>query len=52
MYSPKEVGKIIGVTKVTVIKLINMGKISAIRINKAYKITQEEVDRILQHGTS
>lgn len=52
MYSPKEVGKILGVTKVTVIKLINMGKIKAIRVNKAYKITQEEVDKLLKYGTS
>lgn len=52
MYSPKEVGKMLGVTNVTILKLIHMGKIKAILVNKSYKITQEEVDKLLKYGTS
>ena len=52
MYTPREVGEILEVTNVTVLKLIHNGKIKAVKIGGQYKITQEEVDRILQHGTS
>lgn len=51
MLTPKEVGKMIGVSKVTVIKYIHQGKIHAIRIGKSFKIEEQEAERIKKEGT-
>ena len=52
MLSVKQASEILEISKPTLIRYIRQGKVKAIRMGHVYKITQEEVDRILQHGTS
>ena len=51
MLSVKQASEILEISKPTLIRYIRQGKVKAIRMGHVYKITQEEVERILKDGT-
>ena len=48
MYTVTEVAKMFSVSRQTVLKWINNGKIKAVKVVKVYRIPKEEIDRITQ----
>jgi excisionase family DNA binding protein len=51
LYSLKEIALLLGVTYNTVYNLIQAGKIKAVKIGRNLRISQEEVDRLVEEGT-
>ena len=49
MYTVTEVAKIFSVSRQTVLKWINSGKINAVKVVKVYRIPKEEIDRLTQY---
>ena len=49
MYTVTEVAKMFSVSRQTVLKWINNGKIKAIKVVKVYRIPKEEIDRLTQY---
>ena len=47
MYTVTEVAKMFSVSRQTVLKWINNGKIKAVKIVKVYRIPKEEIDRLI-----
>ena len=45
MYTVTEVSKMFSVSRQTVLKWINNGKIKAVKVVKVYRIPKEEIDR-------
>jgi len=50
-YSAKEVAKILDISYKTLTRLINTGRIKAIKIGTQYRITKQELERILEEGS-
>lgn len=48
MYSVTEVAKKFSVSRQTVLNWINKGKIKAIKIDRDYRIQEEEIDKLLK----
>ena len=48
MYTVTEVAKMFSVSRQTVLKWINNGKIKAVKVVKVYRIPKEEIDRLTQ----
>lgn len=48
MYTVTEVAKMFSVSRQTVLKWINNGKINAVKVVKVYRIPKEEIDRLTQ----
>ena len=48
MYKVTEVAKMFSVSRQTVLKWINNGKIKAVKVVKVYRIPKEEIDRLTQ----
>jgi excisionase family DNA binding protein len=48
--SVKEVSVILGLHYNTILKYISLGLIHAVRIGKSYRISKEELDRIMHDG--
>ena len=48
MYTVTEVANMFSVSRQTVLKWINNGKISAVKVVKVYRIPKEEIDRLTQ----
>lgn len=51
LYSLDEVATILGVTYNTVYNLISAGKIKAVYVGRALRVSQDEVERIVKDGT-
>lgn len=51
MYTVKEVAEILKLHFRTVERLVREGKIRSVKIGGAYRITEEEVERIKKEGT-
>jgi len=51
LYDLEEVAQILGVTYNTVYNLVCAGKIKAVNIGRVLRISQEEVERIVNEGT-
>ena len=47
MYTVTEVAKMFSVSRQTVLKWINNGKIKAVKVVKVYRIPKEEIDRLI-----
>ena len=47
MLTVTEVAKMFSVSRQTVLKWINKGKINAVKIVKVYRIPKEEIDRLI-----
>ena len=47
MYTVTEVAKMFSVSRQTVLKWINKGKIKAVKVVKVYRIPKEEIDRLI-----
>lgn len=47
MYTVTEVAKMFSVSRQTVLKWINNGKIKAVKVVKVYRIPNEEIERLL-----
>ena len=47
MYTVTEVAKKFSVSRQTVLKWINNGKIKAVKVVKVYRIPKEEIDRLI-----
>ena len=47
MYTVTEVAKLFSVSRQTVLKWINNGKIKAVKVVKVYRIPKEEIDRLI-----
>ena len=47
MYTVTEVAKMFSVSRQTVLKWINNGKINAAKVVKVYRIPKEEIDRLI-----
>ncbi len=45
-----EVAEMLRVSNMTVYRLINAGSLSAVRVGKSYRLTEEDVDRYLQQS--
>lgn len=48
MYTVTEVANMFSVSRQTVLKWINNGKINAVKVVKVYRIPKEEIDRLTQ----
>ena len=48
MYTVTEVSNMFSVSRQTVLKWINNGKIKAVKVVKVYRIPKEEIDRLTQ----
>ena len=48
MYTVTEVANMFSVSRQTVLKWINNGKIKAVKVVKVYRIPKEEIDRLTQ----
>lgn len=48
MYTITEVAKMFSVSRQTVLKWINNGKIKAVKVVKVYRIPKEEIERLTQ----
>lgn len=48
MYTVTEVAKMFSVSRQTVLKWINNGKIKAVKVVKVYRIPKEEIERLTQ----
>lgn len=46
-YSIAEVGKILGVSRITIYKRVKKGEINAVRIGRSYAIPSKSLDHIL-----
>lgn len=51
LLSLQTVALALDVSYITVYRLVNAGQIHAVRIGVKWKVTQEEVDRIIMSGT-
>ena len=51
MYSLNQVARILNYSKRTIYRMINDGRIKAVRIGKHYRIAEVEVERIKKEGT-
>ena len=49
MYTVTEVAKMFSVSRQTVLKWINNGKINAVKVVKVYRIPKEEIDRLIDN---
>ena len=49
--STKEIAEEFGINECTVRRMINDGKIKAIKLGRNWKITKEEFERLKEHGT-
>ena len=47
MYTVTEVAKMFSVSRQTVLKWINNGKIKAVKVVKVYRIPKEKIDRLI-----
>ena len=47
MYTVTEVAKMFSVSRQSVLKWINNGKIKAVKVVKVYRIPKEEIERLL-----
>ena len=47
MYTVTEVANMFSVSRQTVLKWINNGKINAVKVVKVYRIPKEEIDRLI-----
>lgn len=47
MYTVTEVATMFSVSRQTVLKWINNGKIKAVKVVKVYRIPKEEIDRLI-----
>lgn len=50
MYSLKEVADMLGVTYNTVWNLVKTNKIKAVKVGRALRVEQTEVERIMKEG--
>ena len=50
MYKLKDVVELLNVSRMTLIRKIKEGKIKAIKIGKSWRITKEELNRIMETG--
>ena len=48
MYTVTEVAKTFSVSRQTVLKWINNGKIKAVKVVKVYRIPKEEIDGLIE----
>lgn len=48
MYTVTEVANMFSVSRQTVLKWINNGKINAVKVVKVYRIPKEEIERLTQ----
>lgn len=46
MYTVTEVAKMLGFTRQTVLLWIKKGKLKAVKVDKEYRISEEEVERL------
>jgi len=51
LYSLEEVAEVLGVTYNTVYNLISAGKIKAVYVGRALRVSLDEVERIVLEGT-
>lgn len=51
LYDVVEVSTILRISYIQCLKLIRAGKIKAIKVGANYRITEEELQRILREGT-
>ena len=51
MYTLKQVAEVLGVTYNTVWNLIQSGKIKAVYVGRALRVSQEELDVLTKEGT-
>lgn len=49
MYKVTEVANMFSVSRQTVLKWINKGKIKAVKVVKVYRIPKEEIERLTQY---
>jgi excisionase family DNA binding protein len=45
--TPQEVADLLRVSSMTVYRLIKAGELSAVRVGKAYRISEDDIDRYL-----
>jgi len=50
-YSVNEVAKILNISYRTLMRLIKAGSIKAIRIGTQYRVTKQELDKVLEEGS-
>ena len=50
-YTVKEVSSIIGISITSIYEWIRSGRIAAVKIGKFWRISKEELERIVQGGT-
>lgn len=50
MYTLKQVAEVLGVTYNTVWNLIQSGKIKAVKVGRALRVSQDELERIQKEG--
>jgi excisionase family DNA binding protein len=50
LYSVEELSKILGIHKRTIYRWIKEKKINVIKIGREYKITKEEIEKIVKEG--
>lgn len=50
VYTPREVSKILGVSYITVTRWCRAGRIRALKLGHQWRISEEEVDRIISEG--
>lgn len=48
----REVSEVLGLHYNTVLKYVSLGLIRAIKIGKAYRVSEEEIERIKREGIS
>ncbi len=51
MYTVTEVAKTFSVSRQTVLKWINKGKIKAVKVDKVYRIPKEQIDMLISKET-
>jgi excisionase family DNA binding protein len=51
LLSLQTVALALGISYITAYRLVNSGQIHAVRIGAKWKVTQEEVDRLIAFGT-
>lgn len=50
VYSPKEAAAVLGVHPNTLYKYIKTGAIEAVKLGKSYRITAEELEKVIKQG--